>query len=306
MGVESVAAMSTLRLPTTLTIKPISSPSLTSTSNTTSVFGTFTPQRNLTHEIMQRFQSDFGSFKSSFVYGMQAEQTQNQNQTQTQAEASEAEIEQLLKNNITSSNNNTTVLNKNNIPSATVSRTASFIDASKPFTQCSYTTLNGGNGKSFSTTNENKEDKRSRSYMVCLDGSDNAFRALTVAKRLMQPNKGDHLYIVSIPPLIEVNPGLGEEFINALHKERDLSIEKLLNQAAVMCESYPHLKGHITTVAGTPAGGPREEILTLAEKYKVDFLVLGSRGLSPMKRLLLGSISNYVINHAHCNVIVVK
>lgn len=230
-------------------------------------------------------------------------QSEVQSQSQLTQDTQEAEIEQLLSSKLTVSNNNNNM--NNNFPATKGSKTTSYVDSSKPFTQCSYTTLNNGS-KSFSSTSENKEDKRSRSYMVCLDGSDNSFRALNVAQRLMQPNKGDHLFIVSVPPLIEVNPGLGEDFINALHQERDVSIQKLLSQATTMCEQQPHLKNHITPVIGTPAGGPREEILNLAEKYQVDFLVLGSRGLSPMKRLLLGSISNYVVNHAHCNVIVVK
>jgi nucleotide-binding universal stress UspA family protein len=37
-----------------------------------------------------------------------------------------------------------------------------------------------------------------------------------------------------------------------------------------------------------------------------DLIVIGSRGLSGMKRLLMGSVSESVVRHAHCPVLVVR
>lgn len=51
---------------------------------------------------------------------------------------------------------------------------------------------------------------------------------------------------------------------------------------------------------------PGEMICHTAKEKAVDFIVVGRRGMGTLKRLLLGSVSRYVLEHAHCDVIVVK
>jgi len=53
-------------------------------------------------------------------------------------------------------------------------------------------------------------------------------------------------------------------------------------------------------------GNVAEEILKVADKWKVDMIILGSRGLSTAKVFLLGSVSHKVIQHAQCPVTVVR
>jgi nucleotide-binding universal stress UspA family protein len=53
-------------------------------------------------------------------------------------------------------------------------------------------------------------------------------------------------------------------------------------------------------------GDPREAILIAAEAVNADAIFLGARGLGRMQRLLLGSVSSYVVNHAPCSVEVVR
>jgi nucleotide-binding universal stress UspA family protein len=49
-----------------------------------------------------------------------------------------------------------------------------------------------------------------------------------------------------------------------------------------------------------------ENIVGLAEELGADLMVLGSRELGGMKRLLMGSVSESVVRHAHCPVLVVR
>jgi nucleotide-binding universal stress UspA family protein len=53
-------------------------------------------------------------------------------------------------------------------------------------------------------------------------------------------------------------------------------------------------------------GSPGPEIVEAAKDWPAELIVVGSRGLGPIKRLLLGSVANYVVNHAHCSVLVVR
>jgi nucleotide-binding universal stress UspA family protein len=55
------------------------------------------------------------------------------------------------------------------------------------------------------------------------------------------------------------------------------------------------LKGHVS-----------ETVLAYIESHRVDLLVMGSRGLSTSSRFLLGSVSDAVVHHALCPVLIVR
>ena len=54
------------------------------------------------------------------------------------------------------------------------------------------------------------------------------------------------------------------------------------------------------------AADPKNLILDTAEELEVDVIIIGSRGLSNYARFMLGGVSQSVVQHAHCDVIVVK
>ena len=62
------------------------------------------------------------------------------------------------------------------------------------------------------------------------------------------------------------------------------------------------------TVAGTHLrmGQVALEIVALAEELGVGLIVMGSRGLGGVRRALMGSVSDSVVRHAHCPVLVVR
>ena len=53
-------------------------------------------------------------------------------------------------------------------------------------------------------------------------------------------------------------------------------------------------------------GKPADEILTVAKQDKADLIVTGAKGLGAIRRVLLGSVSTRVVQHAHCGVLVVR
>lgn len=53
-------------------------------------------------------------------------------------------------------------------------------------------------------------------------------------------------------------------------------------------------------------GTPGKMICQVASEWKADLIVIGHRGLSGLKELVLGSVSNYVLHHAPCSVLIVQ
>lgn len=49
-----------------------------------------------------------------------------------------------------------------------------------------------------------------------------------------------------------------------------------------------------------------EIIVNAAKKLEADQIVMGSRGLGGIQQFLVGSVSKYVVEHAHCPVLVIK
>ena len=64
--------------------------------------------------------------------------------------------------------------------------------------------------------------------------------------------------------------------------------------------------GGLVTEAHLIEGRAADEILDLAERIGADLVVIGSRGLGPVGRIALGSVSEAVIHHSRCPVLVLR
>jgi nucleotide-binding universal stress UspA family protein len=62
----------------------------------------------------------------------------------------------------------------------------------------------------------------------------------------------------------------------------------------------------VTIEFHSSTGEPAEALLELAEKLQADLIVVGNRGMSGMKRFLLGSVPNKISHHAPCSVLIVN
>ncbi|XP_073018640.1 uncharacterized protein [Primulina eburnea] len=87
------------------------------------------------------------------------------------------------------------------------------------------------------------------------------------------------------------------------NRVRRENAEALLAHAAHMCARSARVKKANTSIL---EGDPKEMICEAAEEMHADLIVVGSRGLGKIKRAFLGSVSDYVIHHAKCPVLIVK
>ncbi len=53
-------------------------------------------------------------------------------------------------------------------------------------------------------------------------------------------------------------------------------------------------------------GRPGHHLVDKANDEKVDLIVMGTRGMGTIKRTIMGSVSDHVIHHAHCPVVVCR
>jgi nucleotide-binding universal stress UspA family protein len=137
-----------------------------------------------------------------------------------------------------------------------------------------------------------------KTVVVALDGSELSERVIQSIEELqLQPTTKIILSHVVPPPelnqeLVADRPQAGFEELPYLHIEKQLQSY----QAQLPGESA------LEIVTGDPA----EEIVRLANIYHADLIVIGSRGLTGMKRIIQGSVSSQVVENAHCSVLVVK
>ncbi|MCM5704591.1 universal stress protein [Larsenimonas salina] len=141
-----------------------------------------------------------------------------------------------------------------------------------------------------------------RSLLVPLDGSEHAVQALIIASQMLDDDT--ELFVLNIPEPPLANDTLGAGVGAA---PLDYSTEKAKAQAdEVIRESLQKAKlGDRQVHAIMRNGPPVAAILDEARERKVDAIVMGSRGLSDLKGLMIGSVSHKVSHLAPCSVITV-
>lgn len=140
--------------------------------------------------------------------------------------------------------------------------------------------------------------------LVAVDGSKEAEAALKEAEEIAR-STGSGLHIVHAlydrPQAPYPHPlakeGWEEHLEEAKEKARSFADKK----ASLIRES-----GGEVEWAGIVLGEPDKEIVRLAEELGAAMIVVGSRGLGGVRRALMGSVSDSVVRHAHCPVLVVR
>ncbi len=136
-----------------------------------------------------------------------------------------------------------------------------------------------------------------KSILVPVDGSDSAIRAVKIASDLAMScqAKLTFLYVANINQLA-INACLTDAILDSVNKAGDA----VLNQ--VMAEVPEGVEVESVSQTGSPA----VVILDYLEDYPIDLVVMGTRGLGVVKGVLMGSVSQYVVEQAKCPVMVVK
>jgi nucleotide-binding universal stress UspA family protein len=143
--------------------------------------------------------------------------------------------------------------------------------------------------------------------LVAMDGSELSMKAadyaIAIAKR-----RGDNTQIIALHVIhseikylysASIAPSIRETVVEDAKQEAQKWLSKVRQKAV---ENSVKLKTEFIVDPTSIVGA----IVDYAERENIDLIVVGSRGLSGIKKLLLGSVASGVVTYAHCPVMVVK
>jgi len=143
--------------------------------------------------------------------------------------------------------------------------------------------------------------KTIKNILFPTDGSDNSQKALDYVKEIAAKFGSSvtvlntfevpvTMYGIDSPPIVfaEISDNLRKESVKLLDKTRNE-----LKEITPAIESI------------TLVGNPGLSIIETANEKGCDLIVMGSRGLGAVKSFLIGSVSNYVLHHAKCPVMII-
>lgn len=135
--------------------------------------------------------------------------------------------------------------------------------------------------------------------LVPLDGSEHSKRALEAAVQIAKGlnSKLVLLTVYSVTPAPAVGP---EVVMVAIEHSRDFG-KKILAEAEEKVRSEK-----IEVETELAEGNAVEVIVKKSKEEKFDMIVMGARGLSTIKKIFVGSVSDGVIKKAPCPVLIVK
>jgi nucleotide-binding universal stress UspA family protein len=146
-----------------------------------------------------------------------------------------------------------------------------------------------------------------RTIVVGTDGSGTAEVALVHAINLAEQNGAAlhvvHAYHLASAAAAAQSAGAGAPTIDhvavndEIHKESDSILQRAVEAAArqnVTAEKHPY------------PGDASNGLVSVAEEVNADLIVVGNRGMSGVRRFVLGSVPNKVSHHCPCSLLIVN
>ncbi|KAF0531637.1 adenine nucleotide alpha hydrolases-like protein [Gigaspora margarita] len=154
-----------------------------------------------------------------------------------------------------------------------------------------------------STQDEESKTPISRAVVIAIDQSEYSQKAFDWAvKNFLR--KDDLVVLVNVRPSPTTPGPYGAsymDFTEIIDGQQRFISHTLLKEFATKLKSHD-----FACKAIAMQGDPREEIVRKVSELHASALIVGSRGLGILKRIFIGSVSDYCSHHCNCTVIVVK
>lgn len=144
-------------------------------------------------------------------------------------------------------------------------------------------------------------EKNYQNILVAVDGSTQADQAFEKAIEIAKRNQAK-LHIVYV--IEEIGNYFGELTISVTNAMEDLRVkeEEKMKQRV----EFAHAGGLDNVATYVVYGYPKTLLANFSESEEtIDLVIIGKTGLNGLERILVGSTTSYVVNHASCDVLVI-
>jgi len=148
--------------------------------------------------------------------------------------------------------------------------------------------------------------------LVPLDGSEHSLKALEEAAMIAKKFSGKLtlIHVFSVQPIImpesSTSSSLSLPIITGAEVTMMIETARKLGNKILEDGERRIKDSGVQTERMLVEGHAVEEIVRVANEGKYDLIVLGARGVSHMREMLLGSVTDGVMHHVHCPVLVMK
>lgn len=147
--------------------------------------------------------------------------------------------------------------------------------------------------------------KAYKNIIVPTDGSVNSKRALEHAI-VLASSLGASITLVYVANIVSVISNFDQIPNASGYVTEQVALDMEEEGKGVLDDFAKEVPESIDVKTVFEVGSPGPAVLSVAKKYKADLIVMGSRGLGPLKGLFMGSVSSYVVTHSGCPVLIVK
>lgn len=117
-------------------------------------------------------------------------------------------------------------------------------------------------------------------------------------------NKIVLVHVIELPDMAHARQVyLSPSALAELWKEEQEKCKRLQEHLTDVIKSHGVMDVTLRTQGGTKPG---QVIIATATEEKASMIVIGTRGMGKIRRTVLGSVSDYVVHHSACPVIVVR
>jgi len=144
------------------------------------------------------------------------------------------------------------------------------------------------------------DQKKFTKILVSIDGSEPSTNAADYAISIANIYHSELIVLHVIPSDVSLFGPSPPPHLDELKKEAQQYLDKIV-QTARMNNNSIQVESKIIASPSVVGG-----IVNFAENEGIDLIIVGTKGRSGIKKLLLGSVASGVVTYAHCPVMVVK
>jgi nucleotide-binding universal stress UspA family protein len=139
-----------------------------------------------------------------------------------------------------------------------------------------------------------------KSILVAVDGSEHSLKAVRYACAMGPPLGADVILLHVVPMLVSATP-----YHDTVSDQPFLALQKVGEDILARAKTLAN-DCNCQAIDMISHGDPAAKIIDIASERGIDLIILGSRGISGIRQLFVGSISNKVARTAHCPVMIVR